>query len=155
MKFIVDCMLGKLAKWLKVLGFDTTYYNKIEDSELIDKARKEGRVLLTRDTGIIENTQNVQTLFIKSENWQEQAAQVLDEFNLWTKIKPYSRCVECNARLKRIPKRKAKNLVTPFVYRNAQKFAVCPQCGRVYWQGTHYKDMESRIEKILKRGKKK
>lgn len=155
MKFVVDCMLGKLAKWLKVLGFDATFYNKIEDSVLIDKARKEGRILLTRDTGIIGKAQNIHTLFIESENWQDQVAQVLDEFNLWTKVKPYSRCVECNAPLKPIPKRKARNLVTSFVYKNAKKFAVCPQCGRVYWQGTHYKDMESKIDSLWKHSQEK
>jgi len=106
MKFIVDCMLGKLAKWLKIFGFDTIYFSKIEDSDLIDLAREEGRVLLTRDTGLIEKSRDVQSFFINSEDWNTQLEQVLDGFNLWGKVRPYSRCIECNVELRdiRMPK---------------------------------------------------
>lgn len=155
MKFMVDCMLGKLAKWLKILGFDAVFYNKIEDSDLIDAARRERRILLTRDTGIMEKAGDIKTLFIESEEWREQVVQVLDEFDLWKNIYPYSRCLECNNPLKKIPKRKAKNMVSPFVYNHAQRFSICPQCGRIFWQGTHFQDMEIKIANLLKKNKKK
>lgn len=151
MKFIVDCMLGKLAKWLKILGFDALYFSKIEDDELLDIAQKQGRILLTRDTGLIEKAKNVETLFLESEEWRDQVRQVLEVFDLWEQANPHTRCIECNVRLKSLAKKNAKNLVTPFVYKHADSFALCPDCGRVFWRGTHFRDMEFKIEEILKR----
>jgi uncharacterized protein with PIN domain len=151
MEFIVDCMLGKLAKWLKILGFDAVFFSKIEDSELLTLAKKEKRILLTRDTGLIEKSRDIRTLFIESEDWNRQIEQVLDEFKLWQDIQPYSRCIECNAELKGLPKNRARNLVTPFVYEKVDAFSICPSCGRVFWKGTHHKDMEVKLEEILKK----
>jgi len=153
MKFVVDCMLGKLAKWLKILGFDALFFSKIEDDALLDIAADENRVLLTRDTGLIEKSKRIKLLFIESENWRTQVEQVLDEFDLWRDVKPNSRCIECNVRIKDLPREKAKNLVTPFVFENADTFALCPDCGRVFWRGTHLKDMETKIDDFLKKRK--
>ncbi len=153
MRFIVDCMLGKLAKWLKILGFDALFFNKIEDEKLLEIVRNEKRILLTRDTGLIRKAKDVKTLFLESEKWREQVAQVLEHFDLWGKIDSHSRCIDCNVELKSLPKKNAKNLVTPFVYKHADSFALCPGCGRVFWRGTHFKDMEHRIEEILKKNK--
>jgi uncharacterized protein with PIN domain len=153
MKFVADCMLGRLAKWLKILGFDVLFFSKAADRDLIDIARREGRVLLTRDTGLIEKTKKQKSrLFVASDRWEDQLVQVLDEFGLWDDIRPNSRCIECNRALKALSKSRARNLVTPFVLEHAESFALCPGCGRVFWQGTHYGDMEKKIEAILKRG---
>jgi len=153
MKFAVDCMLGKLAKWLKILGFDTVFFNKIEDESLMAAAEKEDRILITRDTGLIQRARAQDTLFIESENWKEQVREVLDRFDLWDRIRPNSRCIECNRILKALPREKAKNLVTDFVYKTAGSFALCPGCGRVFWRGTHLKDMETKIDELLKQRK--
>lgn len=150
MKFVADCMLGKLAKWLKILGFDTAYFTKIEDDDLLDLAQRESRILLTRDNGLMEKSKNVQALFINSEIWSEQIKQVLKVFTLEAEIKPNSRCIDCNRALKALPKERAKNLVTPFIYRHAEVFSLCPECGRVFWKGTHFNDMERKIAEILK-----
>lgn len=150
MKFIIDCMLGKLAKWLKILGFDALYFSKIEDTRLLALAEREGRVLLSRDNGLIGKAREINTLFIESEDWNSQVKQVLDHFDLWQDVEPYSRCIECNVTLKDLSKRRARNLVTPFVYQKAESFALCPKCGRVYWKGTHHRDMEFRLDEILK-----
>jgi uncharacterized protein with PIN domain len=155
MKFIVDCMLGKLAKWLKILGFDTVYFSKIEDSELLALAEKEERILLTRDNALIQKSRTIKSLFIESEDWNTQVEQVLNEFNLRGEVKPYSRCIECNVELKDIPKKRDKNLVAHFVYERANSFAICPRCERVYWNGTHHQDMEFKIEEIVSEKKKK
>ena len=153
MKFVVDCMLGKLAKWLKILGFDAVFFSKIEDDALLDIAKKENRILLTRDTGLIARAKKDRPLFIESEDWRTQVEQVLDFYNLWDEVKPNSRCIECNVRIKDLPREKAKNLVTPFVFENADTFALCPDCGRVFWRGTHLKDMENKINNFLKNRK--
>jgi uncharacterized protein with PIN domain len=155
MKFAVDCMLGKLAKWLKILGFDSLYFSKIEDSELLALAQKEGRTLLSRDNALLQKSRGTPTLFIESEDWKTQLKQVLDDFNLWQKVSPYSRCIECNCKLKDLTKRRAKNLVTPFVYERAKSFALCPRCGRVFWKGTHHQDMEYKIKDILRKKRNK
>jgi uncharacterized protein with PIN domain len=142
-------MLGKLAKWLKILGFDALFFSKIEDDELLALARKENRILLTKDTGLIQRAKDIPTLFLESENWQDQIQQVVDHFQLNEKVAPHSRCIDCNRELKELPKKNAKNLVSSFVFEKADSFALCPNCGRVFWRGTHFKDMETKIRKIL------
>lgn len=150
MKFVADCMLGRLAKWLKILGFDVLFFSKAEDKDLVDISRRENRVLLTRDSGLIEKTKKRKNrLFVASDAWEDQVVQVLDEYGLWDSVRPNTRCLECNRPLKPLPKDAARNLVTPYVLEHATSFAICPQCDRVYWQGTHYGDMERKIEKIL------
>jgi len=153
MKFAVDCMLGKLAKWLRILGFDAVFFSKIEDDDLISIAEGEGRIILTRDTGLIEKADDARTLFIRSEAWREQVLQVLDELDIWKAAIPYSRCVECNAVLKSLPKERAINLVSPFVYEQSEAFALCPGCGRVFWKGSHFENMNETLDDILKKRK--
>ena len=155
MIFVADCMLGRLAKWLKILGFDVLFFSKAEDRELVELSRREGRILLTRDSGLIEKTaRRKNRLFIKSDDWEDQVAQVLDEFDLWDQVRANTRCIACNLPLKPIPRERARNLVTPWVGEHASSFALCPGCNRVFWQGTHYGDMERKIERLLdRRGK--
>jgi hypothetical protein len=150
--FVADCMLGRLAKWLRILGFDVLYFSKAEDPDLVAIARREGRVLLTRDTGLIERTaRRPDRLFIRSVAWEDQVVQVLDEFGLWDTVRPNTRCIACNLPLKLLSREQARNLVTPYVGERAASFAVCPGCERVFWQGTHYGDMERKIGRLLER----
>jgi uncharacterized protein with PIN domain len=149
MKFIVDCMLGKLAKWLKILGFDAVYLNKAEDRELLLQARGERRILLTKDRELIRAAAGSPHLLVQSDNWEEQLEQVVEAFRLRSRAEPHSRCLACNVRLKAIPKPMARNLVTPFVLERAPVFAVCPSCGRLFWPGSHFRDMDEKIARIL------
>lgn len=151
MKFVVDCMLGKLAKWLKILGFDAAFFSRIADDELLEIAGKEGRILLTKDTGLIQRAGNIETLFLESEEWQAQVQQVLDHFDLRQKVNPHTRCIECNRALKNLSRKNAKNLVSSFVFEQADSFALCPGCGRVFWRGSHFEDMEVQIRELLKK----
>jgi uncharacterized protein with PIN domain len=151
MKFIVDCMLGKLAKWLRILGFDVLFFPKAEDDTLLVLARKEERMLLSRDHALLARAKGLKSLLIESETWEDQVKQVLNSLGLRAKVRPYSRCVECNRKLKRIPKSRAANLVSPFVYERGDSFAICPSCGRVFWQGTHFSDMETKLAELLKK----
>ena len=155
MEFIADCMLGRLAKWLKILGFDVLYFPKAEDEDLVETSRCEKRVLLTRDTGLIERSKKrAGRLFIESEDWREQVVQVLDEFDLWDSVRPNSRCLACNRPLKPLPKARARNLVPPHILETAPSFAICPGCGRVFWPGTHFGDMEARIASLRRRSRR-
>jgi hypothetical protein len=152
MTFVADCMLGRLAKWLRILGFDVLYFSKAEDPALVEIARRDGRVLLTRDTGLIERTaKRPDRLFVRSDVWEDQVVQVLDEYGLWDEVRPNTRCIACNIPLKPLSREQARNLVTPYVGGRASSFAVCSGCDRVFWQGTHYGEMEKKIAKLLER----
>ncbi len=157
MKFIADCMLGKLARWLRILGFDVAYFSRIEDEDLIRLAAREKRIILTRDHELIKKALKKKSLkqralLIESEKWEEQVDQVLDHFRLREKINPNSRCLECNEKLKILPRNRAKNLVPPFVYEKIDSFAICPACGRVFWKGTHFRDMEKKLAHFMNGG---
>jgi len=152
MTFVADCMLGRLAKWLRILGFDVLYFRKAEDPALVAVARREGRVLLTRDTGLIERpAKRAGRLCGRSDAWEDQVVQVLEEYGLWDEVRPNTRCVVCNLPLKPLSRERARNLVTPYVGERASAFALCPGCERVYWQGTHHGDMEKKIARLLAR----
>lgn len=149
-------MVGKLARWLRILGFDVAYFSRIEDEDLIRLAARERRIILTRDHELIKKALKKKSLkqkalLIESENWEEQVDQVLDHFRLRKKIDPNSRCLECNEKLKFLPRNRAKNLVPPFVYEKVDAFAICPACGRVFWKGTHFRDMEKKLARFTKR----
>ncbi|MDW3229757.1 MAG: Mut7-C RNAse domain-containing protein, partial [Acidobacteriota bacterium] len=143
--------------WLRLLGFDVAYYRRIDDDKLLGLASQEKRVILTRDHELINKAKKRQSLkqrflLIESERWEEQVEQVLDHFKLRDKINPNSRCLECNSQLKILPKARAKNLVPPFVYEQAEGFALCPGCGRIFWKGTHFQDMEKKLCRFQKKG---
>jgi len=151
MDFVVDCMLGKLAKWLKILGFDVLYYSRAEDDDLLAAARKDGRTLLSRDRALLGRARRLAKLLVESERWPDQVRQVLDHFGLYDDVRPYSRCLTCNTVLKPLPKSQAANLVPASVLERADSFALCPSCGRVYWPGTHFDDMAAKVGEIVKR----
>ncbi|OGD18685.1 MAG: hypothetical protein A2W03_08825 [Candidatus Aminicenantes bacterium RBG_16_63_16] len=151
MRFVVDVMLGKLAKWLRILGFDAAYGNRAGDRELVQTARRERRVLLTRDHLLLQSAKNIRGLLIESDDWRRQLDQVLDAFGLRDRARPLSRCLACNVGLKRLSRKNARNLVAPFVFERAPTFSICPGCGRIYWPGTHFGDMDRKLAEILGR----
>jgi uncharacterized protein with PIN domain len=151
MTFVADCMLGRLARWLRVLGFDVLYFPRIDDAALLAVARREGRVLLTRDTGLHERTRGKPTLLVASGKWEDQLVQVLEVFGLKDRVAPHTRCLDCNTPLKAVSKERARNLTAPFVVERSDAFALCPACDRVFWKGSHADDMDARIRNIMKR----
>lgn len=145
-KFIADAMLGKLAKWLRIAGYDTLYFRAGSQRELIEKAREEGRVILTRDTRLISRKDLPANLFIQSDLPAEQLREVCRSFNLTTTDSALSLCSSCNVPLRRISKEHVERQVPEYIYREHAKFSWCPDCGRVYWPGSHYKTMTERLE---------
>jgi uncharacterized protein with PIN domain len=140
MKFIADVMVGKLARWLRILGFDVAYSNKFEDDELLRIAELENRVILTRDRGLASRRTNARCLLIANDDYREQVRQVIAEFNL-EHFDIFSRCLECNTQLQQVDKEDVFERIPPFVYLTQERFAMCPLCGRVYWHGTHAAEM--------------
>ncbi len=151
MKFVVDAMLGKLAKWLRILGFDTIYDPSIDDPELAEISRKEKRVLLTRDTKLLERKIIWKGYFVKSEEWKEQIKEVIEEFNLKNEIKLFSICSVCNGKLKRVEKSQVEGKVPDFVFDTMEEFLMCERCGRIYWKGTHAERIEELVRGLVER----
>ena len=147
-RFLADSMLGTLAKWLRILGYDTTYYTQLGDNQLVRLARAERRILLTRDAGL-HRRKGFRCLFIQSESLEEQLAQVLQAFDLHAD-NLFSRCPVCNTVLEDVPKHEAWGQVPPFVFQTQEKFSLCPECNRFYWHGTHWQRMLQRVEKLKK-----
>jgi uncharacterized protein with PIN domain len=144
-KFIADVMVGKLARWLRVLGFDVLYSNKYDDDEILRIAEAENRIILTRDTGLAARAGNSRCLFIENDNYREQIQQVLRWFGL-KDFAVFSRCLECNNLLEDVDKEVVFNDVPPYVYLTQDRFARCPSCRRIYWHGTHADEMLKRLQ---------
>jgi uncharacterized protein with PIN domain len=142
--FVADVMVGKLARWLRVLGFDVVYSNKYDDDELIKIAENQNRVILTRDVELSTRRTPAKCLFIQSGDYKEQIQQVVHSFDL-KGFKAFSRCLECNAPLEEVDKEAVFDKVPPFVYLTQDRFAKCPSCDRVYWHGTHTQEMLKQI----------
>ena len=146
--FLVNSMLGTLAKWLRILGHDTTYYAHLDDDEIVRLARAEGRVLLTRDTALVTR-KGFRCMLIESELLEEQLAQVLGAFGRQA-VRPFSRCPVCNTRLETVPKYEAWGQVPPYVFQTQKEFQLCPECNRFYWRGSHWRRMLERVEGLKK-----
>ncbi|MFQ6014597.1 MAG: Mut7-C RNAse domain-containing protein [Anaerolineae bacterium] len=146
-KFLADEMLGKLAKWLRLMGYDTLYLSPADDHQLARLARAEGRVLLTRDTQLAAR-RGLDSLFIESDNPQEQLRQVFTDLSLTT-FHPFSRCPICNASLEEVDTAALEDRIPLYVLRTQDQFRLCPQCGRVYWRGSHWQKMSQMIQSLL------
>jgi len=149
-RFLADVMLGTLAKWLRILGYDTLYNNRIEDDEIVRLCLAESRIALTRDTRLVKRRLLRQSLLIESVELGEQLRQVvaflggrLDKARLLT------RCIECNSLLVPVAAESVKALVPEYVFKTQSEFKQCPSCQRVYWGGTHRDQIQKRLGKFL------
>jgi uncharacterized protein with PIN domain len=144
-------MLGTLAKWLRILGYDTIYDSAMDDHQLARVARAEGRVLLTRDRALA-GRRGVDSVLVESEELEAQIAQVVSDLDL--DLDPsgsFSRCPVCNEGLTHLDREEARERVPVYVARTHDKFKCCPGCGRVYWRGSHREKMEERITQFLRK----
>jgi len=135
-RFVADAMLGRLAKWLRILGYDTRYDPRWTDPQLVRLARAEDRVLLTRDLELARR-RGVRVLLIESEQLDAQLEHLHRTLGLWA-VAPLSRCPVCNEPLEEVPKDHAWGLVPPYVFCTQEWFRLCPACNRFYWRGTHH-----------------
>jgi uncharacterized protein with PIN domain len=153
--FIVDHNVGKLAKLLRLLGYDTVFFTGQNDSEMVQIALKENRILLTRDTHILKRklvtSGLVRASLIQNDNIEYQIRQVVESFNLKDRSGLFTLCMECNRPLETIDKEGIQSRVPPYVWQTQKEYCECPQCHRLYWKGTHWDAMCRRVEKILKK----
>ena len=141
--FVVDGMLGSLARWLRILGYDTDYANQRDDAELVRISRAESRVLLTRDQELA-GRRGLKSLLIESQLLDEQLAQVTDAFPPPADTHP-GRCSVCNTVLVEATPDEVAHRVPRYVLKRHRPFRRCPGCDRVYWRGSHWRNMQSRI----------
>jgi uncharacterized protein with PIN domain len=148
-RFVTDAMLGKLTKWLRVMGIDVVYGRDIGDEQLLHCAASEGRVLLTRDRRLMRCRGPARRLFIESDYYHEQVRQVVQAFNLANRIEVFSRCIRCNTSLRPIAKEVVAGRVPPYVFATQLAFKHCMACERLYWGGTHRDNMLRQLQTML------
>jgi hypothetical protein len=148
--FIADAMLGKLARWLRVMGCDVEYFRVIDDRELVDRAVRSGRLILTRDTLLVRRRgARTNHFFVQGNDYRDQVRQVAAAFAINPFAHFLSRCLECNALLENIAAERAAELVPPYVFATQQVFQGCPACGRLYWRGTHRARMTEELKQMV------
>ncbi len=156
-RFIVDTNVGRLAKWLRLMGYDALFINPIDDKGLVDIALAEGRVLLTKDSQILKRrvatSGRLKALLIQGDEAEAQLRQVVETLKLDYQFSPFSRCLECNKPLMPRDREEVKNLVPPYVFRNQTHYMQCPSCHRIYWRGTHWQRMKRELERLGERAK--
>ncbi len=147
MKFIADVMLGRLAKRMRLLGFDVLYDRTINDNEIIRLSLTENRVILTRDTGLAGRPMAAHHVFIQHDALDDQLGQILGTFETASVPRPLTRCSCCNEPLRAISRPDVKDRVPQYVYERYDNFLQCAKCGRIYWKGTHVARMALPVRK--------
>jgi uncharacterized protein len=151
MKFLVDRMLGKLAKALRLLGYDAIYYQGEDLTQLIHLAREQDRVILTRNTKLSARTPEDRVVRITQDPPDLQLLELHEKGHIvFNEKESFSRCRVCNVLLDGITRKEAEGKVPDFIFHNYQEFYRCSQCGRIYWPGSHQQNMQKRIKEILK-----
>lgn len=144
-RFAADKMLGRLARWLRIIGQDVTYGIHLSGYELVRAARKEGRLILTRDRGIRKKNPPA-LLLIQSDQFRDQLKQVVHVCGLDPFKDLFTRCVECNSPLAPIPKESVGRKVPPYVFSTQKQFSFCRCCQRIYWPATHQQKMMDELK---------
>jgi uncharacterized protein with PIN domain len=136
-RFVADVHLGTLARYLRLLGFDTLYENACEDAELVRQSVTGRRILLTRDVGLLKHKALTRAHFVRGTDPLRQLAEIVAALDLRSRTRPFTRCMRCNGRLRRVPAARVAAGLPASVRRTARYVARCSGCGRLYWRGTH------------------
>jgi uncharacterized protein len=151
-KFIVDVNIGKVARWLRMMGLDTLFFDGPDDGEMVKIALAEGRIIITRDTEFMKRravaSGRVTALLVSGDSPKLQMETVMNKLELSPKISPFTRCIECNTVLQPIEKNEAELQVPPRVSEIQDNYMQCPACRRIYWRGTHWKAMNDKLHEF-------
>ena len=148
MRFVADTHLGRLAAYLRMLGFDTLYRNDYADEDLARLSASDDRILLTRDRGLLMRTMVTRGYYLRATEPVRQLAELLQRFDLAPAVTPFRRCMHCNAMLSSISKEKISDRLLPQTRQHFNEFYNCPQCDRIYWKGSHYRRMRQLIDSV-------
>jgi uncharacterized protein len=153
LRFIVDENVGKLARWLRMLGYDSVFFSGEDDSQMVRQALSESRILLTRDTGIMKrrvvNKGRLKAVLFRTEEPEQQMQQLASALDIKTQSHPFTICLECNRPLVAKKPAEVKDRVPPYVSKTQTQYMECPSCRRIYWRGTHWKAMLHKLEKTV------
>ncbi len=148
-QFVVDSMLGRLARWLRILGFDAWYFRVIDDRELLRLHHETGRILLTRDTHLVQCREVGRHVLVWSDGWEDQLRQVVVALSLEVcRERMLTRCLLCNRPLEKLAREEAYGRIPDYVAGSTSAFHGCRSCGKVYWAGTHRKRMEEVVSML-------
>jgi uncharacterized protein with PIN domain len=145
-RFVLDTHLGRLAAYLRMLGFDALYRNSYTDEELVAVSVRERRILLTRDLGLLKRSAVTHGSFVRETDVRRQTVEVVERFHLARLARPFSRCLRCNALLQQREKAEVLHRLPEKTAALHSEFRNCPECGRVFWKGSHYRRMQQWLE---------
>ncbi len=145
-KFVADVHMGRLSRYLRLCGFDTYYKMHLTDNDIIDRSLSEGRIILTRDKGLLKNKKVTHGYWVRSSDPKEQLTEVLKRFDLKKDMKPFTRCMECNATVEDVSKEEIGEQLPPKTRKYFMNFKKCNGCGKIYWEGSHYERMKKFID---------
>jgi uncharacterized protein with PIN domain len=151
-RFVLDTHLGKLARLLRLLGFDTLYRNDYDDPEIVRISVDEHRIALTRDRGILKYADLTHGYCVRSLVPEEQAREVVARFDLAASAAPFTRCTMCNYPIAAIAKDEIEHRVGTQTFRDHERFGRCPGCDRIYWEGSQFDRLERVVERLLRAG---
>jgi uncharacterized protein with PIN domain len=144
--------VGKLAKWLRMMGYDSRFFDGSDDSQMVALALAEGRVILTRDGEIMKRRVitggRLGAVLIDSEAPERQMQQLMASLDLGRQLRPFTLCLECNQLLVERKREEVRERVPPYVFRTQDQYMECPACHRIYWRGTHWEAMMKRLKKF-------
>jgi uncharacterized protein with PIN domain len=136
-RFLADRTLGKLAKWLRILGYDTAYLPQLTPDGLVREGRRQGRIILTRNTRLLRRKDGPPLVFVQSDHFRDQLRQVVDSCHLDPIQRLFTRCIACNEILEEVPKDVVRDRVPEYVWNTQEVFCRCRHCQRIYWGATH------------------
>ena len=148
-RFVVDVHLGRLARYLRMLGFDTLYQNDYADETLAHISSSEQRLLLTRDRGLLKRSVIVYGYCLRTTNPRRQLTEVLHRFDLFDSITPFQRCLTCNGRLQPVAKQDILDQLSSNTEQYYDQFHQCQVCHKLFWKGSHFQRMERFVERLL------
>jgi uncharacterized protein len=146
---VLDTHLGRLASYLRLLGFDAAYQTSYEDAELARVSHAESRILLTRDCGLLKRSEVVYGYFVRATEPKQQVIEVVRRFDLGAEVHPFRRCLRCNSLLMQVAKDSVLERLQPKTRQHYDDFRTCPTCNRIYWAGSHYERMQDLVREIL------
>lgn len=147
-RFLADRMVGKLARWLRLLGYDTVYLPQLSPAGVMREGRRQGRIILTRDTRLLRHKEMPLSIFVRSDRFREQLKQVVDTCHLDPLRLLFTRCAECNQSLDVVAKENIRDHVPAYVWQTQDEFRRCPECHRIYWGATHRAYVVAELRRI-------
>jgi len=152
-RFVLDVHLGRLAAYLRMLGFDAVYDNHSDDAELVRISTQQRRILLTRDRGLLKHSPVTHGYLLRQTESRRQLEEVSDRLELASAIRPFTRCMVCNGVLMRVAKEQVPGLVPPRIAASDKEFRQCPECGKVYWEGSHHERMRRWVNELIRKAR--